>query len=78
MTLPKEAVLVIGDCLPDGARRVTMCINHLAYGVYKAYAQKGGSCYKLYPMRGHRHISPAPVVPFVVAAQDIAANYSYY
>lgn len=78
MALPEGAVLTIGGCMPDGARYVTLCINHLAYGVYKAYVQKGGSCYKLYTMRGHRYLPPAPVTPFLVSAHDIVTGYSYY
>lgn len=77
MALPKDAVFVIGECLPDGARRVTMCINHLVYGVYKAYHLNGAG-YKLYPMRGHRHYPPAPVKPFVLAPWDIVTNYDFY
>ena len=76
--MPDNAVLTIGGCLPDGARYVTLCINHLAYGVYKAYVQKGGACYKLYTMKGHRYLPPAPVDPFLVPAHRIVSGHSYY
>ena len=78
MRLPDNAVFTIGGCMPDGARYVTLCINHLVYGVYKAYVQKGGACYKLYTMRGHRYLPPAPVDPFLVPVHSIVSGYSYY
>lgn len=78
MALPKDAVLAIGGCMPDGARCVAFCVNHLVYGMYKAYVQKGGDCYKLYPMRGQRYLPPAPVDPFMVSARDIVSGYNYY
>ena len=78
MALPKGAVLAMGECMPDGSRRVTLCINRLAHGVYRAYEQKGGSCYKLYPMRGHRFLPPAPVEPFLVSINELVRGYGYY
>lgn len=78
MAIPKGAVLTIGGCTPDGARYVTMCINRISYGIYKAYLQRGGACYKLYPMKGQRYFPPAPVDPFVVPVVDIVSGYSYY
>lgn len=78
MALPKGAVLTIGGCTPDGARYVTLCINRLSYGLYKAYPLKGGTAYKLYCMKGQRYLPPAPVIPFVVSAHDIVTGYAHY
>lgn len=78
MSLPKGAVLTIGDVMPDGARYVSLCINRLTYGVYKAYLQRGGSCYKLYTMKGQRYLPPAPVTPFLVSVHEIVSGYAHY
>ena len=73
-----KIVYVIGGNAPDGARYITACVNHLVHGMYKAYVQRGGSCYKLYPMSGQRYLSPAPVTPFVVSAYDVVRDYNCY
>lgn len=73
-----DIVYVIGGCTPDGGRYITACRNHLALGMYKAYIQRGGACYKLYPMSGQRYLPPAGVTPFTVPVYDVTRDYNCY
>lgn len=73
-----KIVYVIGSCAPNGARYITACVDHLVRGVYKGYIQRGGSCYKLYPMAGQRYYPPARVTPFTVSVFDVVSDYNCY
>lgn len=76
MAIPAGAVLVKDYEIRPGVFRVTLCVNHLAYGKYDAYRQRGGIAYKVYPVR--RFHSEAPKGKFFANIHDFVKDYAYY